>query len=153
MAPNPINSQGLAPAEAPHFRALGGGSPRGGRSGRRQPPRGGGPGRTSGPPDPWAASDRASFSLLPPPSGAHREDKIFKFFAGFWPIFGQTWPQNPSRRMGLVLQCRLHQKSAPQINYKTISWQFVQYPPSLDLVAPEVVLIGKLMKIVLKPYI
>ncbi len=35
-------------------------------------------------------------------------------FSGFRPIFGQTRPQNPSRTTGLVLQCRLHQKSAPQ---------------------------------------
>ncbi len=43
-------------------------------------------------------------------------------WAGFRPIFGQTWPQNTSRTTGLVLQCRLHQKSAPQAN--SISWQF-----------------------------
>ncbi len=46
-------------------------------------------------------------------------------FSGFRPIFGQTWPPNPSRTTGLVLQCRLHQKSAPQTNSKTISWQFI----------------------------
>ncbi len=45
-------------------------------------------------------------------------------FSGFRPIFGQTWPQNPSGTTGLVLQCRLHQKLAPQTNSKTISWQF-----------------------------
>ncbi len=45
-------------------------------------------------------------------------------FSGFRPIFGQTWPQNPSRTTGLVLQCRLNQKSAPQTNSKAISWQF-----------------------------
>ncbi len=44
-------------------------------------------------------------------------------FADFRPIFGQTWPQNPSRTTGLVLQCRLHQKSAPQTICKTMSWQ------------------------------
>ena len=33
--------------------------------------------------------------------------------SGFRPIFGQTWPQNPSRTAGVVLQCRLHQKSGP----------------------------------------
>ncbi len=38
----------------------------------------------------------------------------------FSSLFGQTWPQNPFRMTGLVLQCRLHQKSGPQ----TISWQF-----------------------------
>ncbi len=38
------------------------------------------------------------------------------FRAEFLPIFGQTWPQNPSRSTGLVLQCRLHHKSAPQTN-------------------------------------
>ena len=32
-------------------------------------------------------------------------------FSGFRPIFGQTWPQNHSRTTGLVLQCRLQQKS------------------------------------------
>ncbi len=42
----------------------------------------------------------------------------------FGQFFGQTWPQNPSRTTGRVLQCRLHQKSAPQTNSKTISWQF-----------------------------
>jgi hypothetical protein len=40
----------------------------------------------------------------------------------FRPIFGQTWPQNPSRSTGLVLQCRLHHKSAPQTNSNAISW-------------------------------
>ena len=45
-------------------------------------------------------------------------------FSGFRAIFGQTWPQNPSRTTGLVLQCRLDQKSAPQINSKAMSWQF-----------------------------
>ena len=51
--------------------------------------------------------------------------------SGFRPIFGQTWPQNPSRTTGLVLQCRLHQKSAPQTNSKAISWQFgiLKSPP------------------------
>ncbi len=44
------------------------------------------------------------------------------FGVGFRPIFGQTWPQNPSRTTGLVLQCRLHQKSARQTNSKAISW-------------------------------
>ena len=43
-------------------------------------------------------------------------------FPGFRQIFGQPWPQNPSRATGLVLQCRLHQKSAPQTNSKAISW-------------------------------
>ena len=32
---------------------------------------------------------------------------------------------SPSRTTGLVLQCRLHQKSAPQTNSNTISRQFV----------------------------
>ena len=36
---------------------------------------------------------------------------ILNFRVGFRPIFGQTWPQNLSRSTGLVLQCRLHQKS------------------------------------------
>ena len=45
------------------------------------------------------------------------------FRVGFRPIFGQTWPQNPSRTTGLVLQCRLHQKSARQTNSKAISWR------------------------------
>ena len=44
-------------------------------------------------------------------------------FSGCRPIFGQTWPQNPFRTTGLVLQCRLHQKSAPQTNSKAISWR------------------------------
>ena len=39
------------------------------------------------------------------------------------PVFGQTWPRNPSRTAGLVLQCRLYQKSAPQTNSKAISWR------------------------------
>ncbi len=33
------------------------------------------------------------------------------FVAGFRSIFGQTWPQHPSRTTGLILQCRLHQQS------------------------------------------
>ncbi len=39
-------------------------------------------------------------------------------------ILGQTWPQHLSRTTGVVLQCRLHQKSSPQTNSKAISWQF-----------------------------
>ena len=42
--------------------------------------------------------------------------------AGFRSIFGQTWPQNPSRTTGLVLQCQLHQQSAPQTTSKPMSW-------------------------------
>jgi hypothetical protein len=38
------------------------------------------------------------------------------FRADFRPIFGQTVPPNPSRSTGLVLQCPLHHKSAPQAN-------------------------------------
>ncbi len=45
-------------------------------------------------------------------------------FSGFRLIFGQTWAQNPSRTTALVLQCRLHQKPAPQTNSKAISLQF-----------------------------
>ncbi len=29
-------------------------------------------------------------------------------WVGFRSMFGQTWPPNPSRTTGLVLQCRLH---------------------------------------------
>jgi hypothetical protein len=43
--------------------------------------------------------------------------------AGFRLIFGQTWPRNPSRTTGLVLQCRLHQKSARQTNSGAIAWR------------------------------
>ncbi len=46
------------------------------------------------------------------------------FWAGFRPISGQTWPPNPSRTTGLVLQCLLLQTSAPQTNSKANSWQF-----------------------------
>ncbi len=54
--------------------------------------------------------------------------------SGFRPISGQTWPQNPSRTTVLVLQCRLHQKSAPQTKSKTISWQFgiLKSPPPMS---------------------
>jgi hypothetical protein len=38
------------------------------------------------------------------------------FRAEFLPIFGQAWPPNPSRSTGLVVQCWLHHKSAPQTN-------------------------------------
>ncbi len=34
------------------------------------------------------------------------------FRVGFRTIFGQTWPPNPSRTTGLVLQCRLHKIQA-----------------------------------------
>ncbi len=55
-------------------------------------------------------------------------------FSGFRSIFGQTWPPNPSRTTGLVLQCRLHQKSAPQTNSKAISWQLgiLSSPPPMN---------------------
>ncbi len=51
----------------------------------------------------------------------HYRIKYFSCFLDVWPIFGQTWPQNLSRTTGLVLQCRLHQKLAPQTNSKSIS--------------------------------
>ncbi len=38
-------------------------------------------------------------------------------------MFGQTWSQNSSRSTGLVMQCRLHQKSIRQTNSKDISWR------------------------------
>ena len=44
-------------------------------------------------------------------------------WVGFRPIFGQTWPQDSSRSTGLVLQCRLHQKSTRQTNSMAISWR------------------------------
>ena len=43
------------------------------------------------------------------------------FWVGFPGIFGQTWPQDPSRSPGLALQFNLHEKSAPQTNSKAIS--------------------------------
>ena len=39
--------------------------------------------------------------------------------ANFRPIFCQTWLPNPSRSTGLVLQCRLHHKSAAHGTTKT----------------------------------
>ncbi len=42
---------------------------------------------------------------------------------GFRLSFGQTWPENPSRSTGLVLQCRLDRKSARQTNSKATSWR------------------------------
>ena len=45
------------------------------------------------------------------------------FRVGFPWIFGQTWPQDPSRSPGLALQLNLHEKSAPQTNSKAISWR------------------------------
>ena len=63
----------------------------------------------------------------------HLSDSVatrYSDFSGFRAIFGQTWHQNPSRTTGLVLQCRLHPKSAPQTNSKAISWQFgILNPP------------------------
>jgi hypothetical protein len=53
------------------------------------------------------------------------------YLKAVWPeicgsVFGRfsakLSPQNPSRTTGLVLQCRLHQQSAPQTNSKAISW-------------------------------
>ncbi len=44
------------------------------------------------------------------------------FRVGSRPIFGQTWPQDPSRTTGLVLQCRLHKKSARQTDSKAVPW-------------------------------
>ncbi len=50
------------------------------------------------------------------------------YLKAIWPetfgsVFGQTWPQNPFRTTGLVLQCRLHQKSARLTNSKATSWR------------------------------
>ncbi len=56
-------------------------------------------------------------------------------WVGFRPIFGQTWPQNPSRTTGLVLQCRLHHKSAPQTNSKAITWQLRVMKPNHNVKA------------------
>ena len=57
----------------------------------------------------------------------------YSVFSGFRPIFGQPWPPNLSRTTGLVLQCRLHQKSAPQTNSKTISCS--EITPSNELLS------------------
>ena len=46
---------------------------------------------------------------------------------GFRLIFGQTWPPTPSRSMGLVLQCRLYQKSAQETNSKAIKTSLKPY--------------------------
>ena len=63
---------------------------------------------------------------------------------GVRPNFGQTLPQNLSRKTGLVLQCRLHQKSDRQTNYDAILWrhknqarlpsgtQFVRYLATIE---------------------
>jgi hypothetical protein len=53
---------------------------------------------------------------------------------GFRQIFGHTWPLNLSRTTKLVLQCRLHEKSAPQTNSKAFSW--CQTIPSLGWPKP-----------------
>ncbi len=52
------------------------------------------------------------------------ESKRYSDFSGFRTMFGQPWAQNPSITTGLVLQCRLHQKPAPQTMSETMSWQF-----------------------------
>ncbi len=78
---------------------------------------------------PWAVRTRLTFALTAATrrsSGSQWHTKpsspmgriICFFVGGGSPIFGQTWPQNPPRTTGLVLQCRLHQKSAPQTNSK-----------------------------------
>ncbi len=54
------------------------------------------------------------------------------FRVGFRPIFGQAWPQNPSRSTGLVLQYRLHQKSTRQTNSNAISWRQKKRPDCLQ---------------------
>ena len=46
-----------------------------------------------------------------------------KFRVGIRPISCKTWPPNLSRTTGLVLQCRLHQKSPQRTNFKAISWR------------------------------
>jgi hypothetical protein len=72
---------------------------------------------------------KAGGQLAPPPSGAAASVWVPGGSlagicrVGFRPIFGQTWPQNPSRTTGLVLQCRLHQKPAPQTNSKASLWR------------------------------
>ena len=55
-------------------------------------------------------------------------------FYGLRTIVCQTWPQNSSRTTGLVLQCRLHHKSAPQTNSNIISLQFeiLKSPPPMN---------------------
>ncbi len=37
-------------------------------------------------------------------------------------VFGRSWPQDPSQRVKLEKRCRTHIKSAPETDYKTISW-------------------------------
>ena len=53
-------------------------------------------------------------------------------------MFGQSWPQGPSRTTGLVVQCRLHQISARQTNSKAISFfRMAQERPPGVVPTPE----------------
>jgi hypothetical protein len=38
-----------------------------------------------------------------------------------WTIFGQTWPRDQSKRVGLEKWCRTHPKLAPETNSNAVS--------------------------------
>ena len=75
-----------------------------------------------GPPRPQISTifDRPKNHVLINPAETPTGPKIKKNLNS-WPIVGLIRPQNHSRSTGFVLQFRLHQKSAPQTNYKAVS--------------------------------
>ncbi len=78
-------------------------------------------GRPAGPGRP-----QGSFEMYGESTGKTGEDKMINPAPGFWPIFGphgaHGGPRELRERPRLEQYCRLHQKSAPEINSKSHSW-------------------------------
>jgi hypothetical protein len=70
---------------------------------------------------------------------------------GCRPMFGQTLPQNHCKSTGLVLQCRLHQKSAQLTNYKAISRHQKKRPDCLQVPSKSITARQGPLRSVLRP--
>ncbi len=58
------------------------------------------------------------------------KDKMINPDPGFEPMLGPLGPRERRERPRLEKQCRLHQKSAPEINYKSHSWALCDLGPT-----------------------
>ena len=71
--------------------------------------------------------------------GAHLSKQVNLKSLVFGRFRGQNRPGDPSRSTGLVLQCRLHRKSALETSPRPISWPFSLLPQfkSLPAIIPS----------------
>ncbi len=81
-----------------------------------------GPGCTVGPGYRGVPALRPDYVYIFSGPLAVSDSRNLVFVLFFWLIFGQTWPQNPSRTTGSSCSVDCTKKSARQTNSKAISW-------------------------------